>query len=387
MALARRLRLMLTGFFATVAVVMLFNFVVNPLGAWRHRVVSDLYRRVKFERVITPYLLRTSTPDTLLLGSSRVLFGMKIEQGVKDGFQNAAFSGSHLPEISKELDIALRNPHLMRIIWGVEFYTFDEFSNGCSPDTCARLDGNLRIKLTDSILSSDALIASWRLLARAATGNVTEAASMPIPWPAPFICNLFAHPEPPTLAGMDAAQRFREVSNLPEYRHFKYSPALVKYFDGLVDRIRRAHVELIAFVPPVSEYELEMIRQTGRWADFQRWKRDLAARIAYADFSGYNGVARSDRMFIDAWHMEPAVGAVIMRRLLGFPDSDCPDAAIVASVALPVTARNVDQMVALQEQRKDAAVATTPNVYSTTVAAAIVKRYGGLSNPSLSASR
>jgi hypothetical protein len=92
-------------------------------------------------------------------------------------------------------------------------------------------------------------------------------------------------------------------------------------------------------------------------------------------------------MFIDAWHMEPAVGAVIMRRLLGFPDSDCPDAAIVASAALPVTARNVDQMLALQEQRKDAAVATTPNVYSTTVAAAIVKRYGGLSNPSLSASR
>jgi hypothetical protein len=236
-------------------------------------------------------------------------------------------------------------------------------------------------------VSSDALIASWRLLLRAATGNVTEAASMPIPWPSPFICNLFAHPEPPTLAGMDAAQRLREVSNLPEYRHFQYSPALVKYFDGLVDRIRRTHVELIAFVPPVSEYELEMIRQTGRWADFQHWKRDLAARIAYADFSGYNGIAHSDRMFIDAWHMEPAVGAVIMRRLLGFPDSDCPDAAIVASAALPVTARNVDQMLALQEQRKDAAVATTPNVYSTTVAAAIVKRYGGLANPSLSASR
>src|SRR5579859_7465740 len=107
MALARRLRLMLTGFFATIAVLMLFNFVVNPLGAWRHRVVPDLYRRVKFERVVTPYLLRTAAPDTLLLGSSRVLFGMKIEQGVKDGFQNAAFSGSHLPEISKELDIAL----------------------------------------------------------------------------------------------------------------------------------------------------------------------------------------------------------------------------------------------------------------------------------------
>jgi hypothetical protein len=387
MALARRLRLMLTGFFAVVAVLMCFNFLVNPLGAWRHRMVPDLYRRVRLERVVTPYLLRTSAPRTLLLGSSRVFFGMKIEQGVKDGFQNAAFSGSRLAEISKELDVALRNPNLRRIIWGVEFYTFDEYSAGCSHDTCARLDGELGIKLTDSILSSDALVASWRLLVRAATGNVTEAARMPIPWPAPFICKTFAHPEPPTLAGMDAARRLREVANLPEYRHFKYSPALLEFFTALVERIRRADVELIAFVPPVSEYEMEMIRQTGRWDDFQRWKRDLAARISYADFSGYNGIARSDRMFIDAWHMEPAVGAVIMRRLLGLAPCDCPDAAIVASAALPVTARNVDQMLALQEQRKDAAVATTPNVYSTTVAAAIVKRYGGLSNPSLSARR
>ncbi len=107
--------------------------------------------------MITPYLLRTSTPQTLLLGSSRVLFGMKIEQGVKDGFENAAFSGSSLPEIAKEVDIALRNPHLKRIIWGVEFYTFDNYRNECNPDTCARLDGDLGIKLTDSILSTDAL--------------------------------------------------------------------------------------------------------------------------------------------------------------------------------------------------------------------------------------
>ncbi len=387
MANARRLRLMLTGFFATIGVLMLFNFVINPLGAWQHQVVPGLYRRVRLERVITPYLLRTSAPDTLLLGSSRVLYGMKIEQGVKDGFQNGAFSGSHLPEIAREVDIALRNPHLKRIIWGVEFYTFDSYGNACSPDTCARLDGDLGIKITDSILSADALVASWRLVLRAASGNVTAQARMPIPWPAPYICDLFAHPPPPTLAGMDQAQRLREVSNLPEYRNFDYSPRLLKSFLAIVDRIRRAHVELIAFVPPVSEYELEMIRQTGRWTDFQQWKRDLAAHLTYADFSGYNGIARSDRMFIDAWHMEPAVGAAIMRQLLGLAPGACRDAAIVANAALPVTAGNVDQMVALQQQRLDAAIAT-PNIYSSTIAAVVVKRYGASpANPSLSASR
>jgi hypothetical protein len=384
--MARRLRLMMFGFVAAMAAVIAFNVAVNPWGAWRIHLVSAKYRRVNLERIVTPYLLRTSSPTTLVLGSSRVLYGIKIEQGVKDGFQNAAMSGSRLQEISKELDIALRNPRLKRVIWGVEFYTIDGYVDGCNPDTCARLDGDWGITLTDNIMSSDTLVASYRMVLRALMGKVSKAAAMPVPWPAPFICAMFAKPDPPTLAGMDAARRFREVSELPEYRQFDYSPRLFASFVDIVDRIRSAHLELIAFVPPVNQFELEMMRQTGRWPDFQRWKRELAQHISYTDFSGYNGIARSDRMFIDAWHMEPAVGATIMRKLLGDSIPDCADAAVVSDSGLAVTSQNVEQVLALQEQRKDEATAS-PNVYSTTVAAAIVKRYGPIAQPNLSARR
>ncbi len=386
MAARRRLRLMLLGFFAVLSAVIGFNCLVNPWGAWRFHLVSGEYRRVNEERVVTPYLLRTSSPETLLLGSSRVRYGMKIEQGVKDGVENAALSGSRLHEIAKELDIAVRNPRLKRIIWGVEFYTFDAYGEVPIPDTSARLDGNLRIKLTDNVLSADTFVASYRMVLRAMMGKISKQAAMPVPWPGPFICDLFAHPEPPTLAGMDAVHRFREVSNLPEYRHFDYSARLRQSFLDIVGRIRGARVQLIAFVPPLTQFELEMIRQTGRWHDFQDWKRFLAENINYTDFSGYNGVARSDRMFIDAWHMEPAVGATIMRKLLGDSIPACPDAATVAGSALAVTADNIDQMLALQDRRKAEATAT-PNVYSTTVAAAILQRYGPIAVPDLSARR
>ncbi len=386
MAAARRLRLMLTWLIAAVAAVIVFNILVNPWGAWRVHLVPGKYRRVRFERVVTPYLLRTSSPDTLLLGSSRTLYGMKIEQGVHDGVENAALSGSRLQEIAKEVDLALRNPHLRRVIWGIEFYTIDAYSDGCSPDTCARLDGDWGITLTDNILSSDTFVASYRMVGRALRGKISTDATMPIPWPSPFICGMFANPPPPTLAGMDEQRRLREVSQLPEYRHFDYSPRLFGSFLDIVERIRRAHVELIAYVPPVDQFELEMIRQTGRWPDFQRWKRDLAQHITYTDYSGYNGIARSDRMFIDAWHMEPAVGATIMRQLLGDSIPDCSDAAIVTGSALQITADNVGAMLALQDRRKDEATAT-PNVYSTTIAAVIAKRYGRIAPPDLSARR
>src|SRR5690242_12768834 len=121
MAARRRLRLMLIGFFAALGIAMLINCAVDPWGAWSFHLIPGRYRRVTEERVATPYLLRTAAPQTVLLGSSRVRFGMKIEQEVKDGVQNAALSGSRLREIAKEVKVALRNPNLRRIIWGVEF--------------------------------------------------------------------------------------------------------------------------------------------------------------------------------------------------------------------------------------------------------------------------
>jgi hypothetical protein len=377
MGSARRLRLMLTGLFVALAAIFLFDLLIDPWGAWwRIHPVPALYRRVDLEsvRMVTPYLLRTAAPETLLLGSSRVLYGMNIGQGVKDGVENAALNGSTLQEISRELDIALRNRHLKRIIWGVEYYTFDARGDRGDADTMARLNGELRIKLAEN-LSYDTFVASYRMMFRSLQGKVSREAAMPIPWPGPFICDKFAHPDPPTLAGMDSERRFREISNLPDYQHLVYSPRMRQSFVELVSRIRAAHIELVAFVAPLSGYELEMIRQTGRWPEFQQWKREVAEQVPYTDFSGYNGIARSDRMFIDAWHIGLPAGETILRILLGKPLPDCTDAAIVADSALHVTAGNVDAMLALQERRREASVAT-PNVYSTSVAAATRKRYG-----------
>ncbi|SRR5579875_72145 len=388
MASRRRLCLMLIGLAAVFAVSIVVNLVVNPWGAWPINLIPAKYRVIVQERVATPYLLRTARPNTILLGSSRVRFGMKIEQGLKDGIQNAALCGSHLPEIAKEVDLALRNPNLKRIIWGLEFYTFNSRDNVCSTETCARLDGDLGLKLTDNVLSEDTLAASYHMAMRAWKEKTSADAAVPVPWPDSYICYSFAHPHPPTLAGMDEVHRFREVANLPEYRYFDYSARQRQEFLQIVDRIRDAHVELLAFIPPLTEFELEMLRQTGRWADFEDWKRFLAQHINYVDFSGYNRISHTDRLFIDAWHMEPAVGATIMRRLLGDPPPRCPDAAIVLDSALTVTADNVDQIMALQERRKREATAE-PNAYSRMVAAAIIKRYGNnfTPAPALSASR
>ena len=157
----RRLRLMLAclaGFLTAVAAI---NWIVNPYGAWRpalidpsHR-VDGAARGEAGERVTTAYRIRADRPATVLVGSSRVVAGMYIERGARDGVLNAAMSGASLAEVRAILRLAAANPRLERVIWGVDFYAFDaRFAGFRHPDTRIRLEGTewevagMRIKET-----------------------------------------------------------------------------------------------------------------------------------------------------------------------------------------------------------------------------------------------
>jgi hypothetical protein len=76
--------MMLTALAALTGGALLFNFLINPFGTWRHRLVNGIYYRVRagHERVIAPYLLRSTEPSTVMFGTSRVLMGIPIEQGI-----------------------------------------------------------------------------------------------------------------------------------------------------------------------------------------------------------------------------------------------------------------------------------------------------------------
>ena len=92
----RRLSLMLLCLAGFLAAVAAGNWIVNPYGAWRSTVIDPAYRfsetarNEASERVTTAYRIRVEEPTNLLVGSSRVVVGMYIERGARDGFFNAA---------------------------------------------------------------------------------------------------------------------------------------------------------------------------------------------------------------------------------------------------------------------------------------------------------
>jgi len=118
----RRLVLMFTLTAIVVAAGIFANYILNPYGAWRIALIDPIFRKIEHEHVATPYMLRVAEPETILLGSSRVYMGMRIEQGERDGVMNAALSGATIAQLSRVVKVALLNPRLKTNRMGGGFF-------------------------------------------------------------------------------------------------------------------------------------------------------------------------------------------------------------------------------------------------------------------------
>jgi hypothetical protein len=357
----RRLILMFALTALIVAAGTTANYLFNPYGAWRNTLIDPIFRRVEHERVVMPYLLRTAQPDTVLLGSSRVYMGMHIEQGERDGFLNAALSGATISQLSRELDVALKNPRLKRIIWGVDFFAFDQKWKRHDSNFDRRIAGSVALKYFDR--------------ARRGAKKLPPTMTAAMPWPMAMICRQFKATHDHGLHSVSAAEVEEQLAqDLPEYSTYSVSSDTMKLFRDAVEKARKRGVEVIPFVPPFSEYELELIRQGGQWETFQNFKRGIASVAPFWDFSGYNSIAQTDELFMHVMHFKVAAGQMMLRIVLGDKDAPCDELtrAIIES-AMYVDSANVESALAKQNAMREAATSVETR-YSKLAAAAIARR-------------
>jgi len=336
------------------------TWLLNPYGATRSRFIDPIFRKIKQERLATPYLLRVAQPESVLLGSSRVRMGMRIEQGERDGVLNAAINGATLSQISRIVDVALENPRLKRIIWGIDFFAFNTRWNADDPNFDARIADEPAARFEDTLLSLDALGDGLDLFKRSLRGRARLTTTMKagVPWPMELICAQYVTDR---IGGLDLGTPAQIAIQLRQfmylYRNYEFSQSQLAIFRETVRRIRTAKVKLLLFVPPLSEYELELIRQTGHWSDFENFKRAIAAVAPFDDFAAYNAMARRDEFYLHVIHFKAAPGHQIMRILLGTDAATCnDDARIVAQSARRVDAASIDGVLATERQMRDAAI-------------------------------
>jgi hypothetical protein len=306
------------------------NFLVNPYGAWPSTVVDRIFLKVSIgsDRIATPYRLRIERPHTIIVGTSRMLEGMRIEQGMRDGVLNAALCGGSLDETAHVLQLALQNPALRRVVWGVDFTTFCSQLIGYRDRlTPLRFAADWALRVREGLLSFDTLAVSGRTMLRALGGEtrLPRLRRAPIPWSEPLIQESLA-----ALPRNDLAARERELEDhlegwLAFYRWYEWSDRQLRLYADLIAQLRGRGLDTVVFLPPMSVYELELIHRAGAWDIFQSWKRQLANSGPYWDFSGYNAIATRDDLFTGhvIVHFQPAVGHTILRAVLGHACAGC----------------------------------------------------------------
>ena len=357
----RRLFLMLGCLVGMLTVTVIINWVVNPYGVWPTTVVSRAYRLTGAgadelgERLTTPYRLRVEQPVTVLVGSSRVLKGMVVDQAGHEAFFNAGLSGATLTEVAGVLRLATVNPHLQHVIWGVEFYAFDEKYVPFDPQTRRRLEADerraLTMRITETLFNLNALRDSRRVLWKAARLQKSGSLTDPVPWTEDLIKARFARVSQRGLIETNEATIRNQLRNwIVSYVDYRPSPRQFSLFQETVADLRGTGRDVILFVPPLSDCEMEALDQSGGWDAFQRWKRDLLKVGPYWDYSGYGKLDLFPELFTDVPHFKPAVGQVILRRALGLDCAGCGEKAqIVLDAGVWVDATTIDAYLVRQE--------------------------------------
>jgi hypothetical protein len=355
----RRLALMLTMAAALILCGALANYLLNPYGVWSTTLVDPVFRKPRDEHVALPYAVRGPELSTLLVGTSRVVFGMRIDGLAANGFVNAGIRAASLRQSCEIVNAALANPHLKRIVWGVDFFQFNRRWHPHNPGFDQRLRGGLGPLVGDALLSLAALDNGIDDLKRMLRGRarLPDSARTEVPWPPEVICRDYAAQLGRGLVSTPAEEIVHQISvNMPNYQNYRFSESFWALFRATIGSAQRRGVEVILFVPPMSEYELEVIRRADDWDEFEDWKRRLVTVGPVSDFSGYNRLARRDEYYNDVMHHKTPIGESLLRVLLGMPTPACDGIGeSLRADAMRLDRDDIARAIAVQDRKMRAA--------------------------------
>jgi hypothetical protein len=278
---------------------------------------------------------------------------MRIDQLTANGFVNGGVRAASLRESCAVVQGALANPNLRRIVWGLDFFQFNQGWNPADAEFQRRLSGGAGVVIEDALLSLAALdngIDDFKRMLRG-RARLPITATATVPWPPDTICRQFAAQRGKGLGAMSSEAIVRQIEILPGYQNYRWSDEFWNLFRATIDQAQRRPVQLILFVPPMSEYELEVIRRGGLWNDFDSWKRHLVTVGPVWDFSGYNQIAQANDFYSDVMHHKPSVGQSLLRNLLGMPPPLCDGIAQTLDAGrVRLERSNIDQAIAAQDR-------------------------------------
>ena len=333
---SRYFRLWLLATATGMALVALFNVVIDPAGAFSavHLKSLEPFRPRAENRLMKAELAHRPGWDIVLLGSSRVLGGLPADYPlfVTNRTVNLALPAAYLPELRSALRTVLddngRAPRL--VILGLDFHMFLGGADHLADFPGTRF--NSRYDRLDyyakRLLALSTTEDSLAVLSNYARGEANGSQDR-----FGFITHRtrsdFAH-----RPVFDQSMRALAVT----YRLMPYWPSnRIDVLRDIIRDCRERNIDLRLILMPVHALDLELLDAAGHGENFDDLRRALVRLLAseglegtvpLLDATGYSGPPTEEippssvrgpsmRYFIENSHATPALGAMVLNRLFG----------------------------------------------------------------------
>ncbi len=354
-----------------------FTLIVDPAGVYGY-VDIEGFNHEKTElmegggRYDKATALLSGDFNTVIVGTSRAEIGLDPLSPFFGGRKvyNASLLGSTFYEVERALDLALSRGEVKLIVLSLDFFNFLVDMKGIGDFYQSAFSGDAGAGRLTRLISIDEFQRSIATVKDNTRGRRADY-------------TLLGHKK-----DMDFNRPGKErrsfmailrssIIKKSFYSRVSYTPEPVALFKKAVKRARDSGVELKIFISPVHAFQLEIMRVSGAYSEFERWKRELTSILAEEastgpgkeplalwDFSGYNPVnsenfgAAEDPEVEMRWYWEPShyrseLGELILRRLFEAPDEPASGSAPAGSgFGVRIDSRNIEaHLLALRKER------------------------------------
>jgi hypothetical protein len=314
------------SFLASLMLVFAFAILINPYRLFPFSTTIVYLNDIKpklydYQRYVKLFDIAKQKPKTILLGSSRVLWGIDPSNTLlqKRGFMpvyNAGILGPPMYEIREYFDHAVSlQPHLKRVILGIDFFAFNQTFDG-RVLLKGQGENNLQLLFTHFQFVYD-FKAVYQTLKDSLFRRYTQSLRMdgrltPAPLEAPKVYESYFKAVSQTLRALEANGKTTVKKKQDLYENFKLSKIDMDALKYIVKTCQKRNIELYLFITPVDE--LAAYHEHGIWRDYKLFLHQLAQVHPYWDFLTLNEVVLNNNNFINA-HFIFSVGDRILKRM------------------------------------------------------------------------
>ncbi|MBE9079675.1 hypothetical protein IQ241_20665 [Romeria aff. gracilis LEGE 07310] len=318
-----------------------FNIFIDPYGVLSSPEVTGV-NHSKPEKTDRARMFKAADvvriqPKTVFLGNSRAEIGLDPNHpALADGrpVYNLGLPSSNIYEARRYLEHAIANqPDMERAIVGLDFAMFnDHWQQPTTDFSDSRLE-KTRLPVDESVsaaLSLDATQSSLQTFI-ASLEDASDPRVAPGDTQNYYIEGGVLKRKLPAEQSM--LKRFQtNLRNYLEwsYRRYELSESGLDDLRQIIALGQQHDIEIQVFISPVHAVQLEAIRASGLWSDYETWKREIAEITPVWDFSGYNSITSeavdqiTDNYLESAHYLHP-VGDLVLNRILDYEAETVPD--------------------------------------------------------------